>query len=712
MKYIKILATCTTAFGLYACGSDSGTSPNDTLQQDSTGVIEEVNDVVEEINSTKYICVDGSEVTDAELCPKVIDKVTGEEVAGVADSVVTKLYVCSDGSQVEDASACPTIYICNDGSKVDDASKCKPKPSEDSSEILSSSSEQEQIPSSSSLVTIPSTDKDTDDEDGVSDEVDATNPGIAFAAPSAATVTNDNGCITVNATSVEITCAGKYNLSGSASEQQVIVNTPSTETENVHLYLNGLTLTSSDAPILVKNAPKTIFHIVKGTTSSLTDGTTRKAFTKADGSLDTANAVIYAKDDINFKGSGTLNVIGKCNYTVGTDKKGNGIHSSNDIKIKNGTINVSATVNAIKGKGSVQVTGGTLNLTAASGDGIKSDEGEDEGSIIAGKGMVKIRGGEVTITKAGDDGIQAYNAILVDDSVSVPTIKITSTGKGMVSTNSMFVNGGNINITASDDGIHSNMNVYMNAGNVTISSGDDGIHADSTLRLSGSTINITKATEGMEAYYIRAEGGITATYGTDDGWNAAGGTDGSGNDNNSGWGNFGGGFGGGMQSSSKGYIIIDGGYHYISASGNDIDVLDANGTATQNGGVVILEIPSSSGGSMGGMGGMGGRPGSSSGSGNGCSTNMAGGLIDTDNGFTIKGGVLLAFGNQTEEYPNCSAVSYTSSNYYGSSNAAFKPQGSGSMIVYGGSVTSVAQVSSTAGMTEVKFPNGLSYMYK
>ena len=212
----------------------------------------------------------------------------------------------------------------------------------------------------------------------------------------------------------------------------------------------------------------------------------------------------------------------------------------------------------------------------------------------------------------------------------------------------------------------------------------------------------------MEAFYIFAEGGITATYGTDDGWNAAGGSaDGSTSTGSSqgGW-SMGGGMGGGMQSSSKGYIVITGGYHYISASGNDIDVLDANGTAKQSGGVVILEIPNSNSGGMGG----GSRPGQSSSNGS-CGTNMAGGLIDTDQGFTITGGVLLGFGSQTEEYPNCTATSYTANTAYGNANAAFAPKGSGSMILYGGSVTSVSQVS-TAGMNTVEFPNGLKYYYK
>jgi hypothetical protein len=312
--------------------------------------------------------------------------------------------------------------------------------------------------------------------------------------------------------------------------------------------------------------------------------------------------------------------------------------------------------------------------------------------------------GEGTLTVKGNynNGIHTSNDLRFRGET---TVNVTAKNHGLKGKELVDVEKGNITITTtSGDGIHGDLNVVLTGGNIKVNAGDDGIHADSALYLSGSTVNVEKAGEGMEAFYIFAAGGVTATYGTDDGWNAAGGSvDGSTSTGSSqgGWS-----MGGGMQSSSKGYIVITGGYHYISASGNDIDVLDANGTAKQSGGVVILEIPNSSSGGMGGSsrGGMGGSSG-------GCATNGAGGLIDTDNGFTITGGVLLAFGNQTEEYPNCSATSYTAGTAYGSANAAFAPKGSGSMILYGGSVTSVAQVS-TSGMQTLEFPNGLKYYYK
>lgn len=501
-------------------------------------------------------------------------------------------------------------------------------------------------------------------------------PVITYAA-SGASVANNNNCVEVNGGEVVITCAGDYDFSGSytGNDAQIRVYSPKSDS-GVYLNLRGLTLTNNaDAVIYVQMASKVFVVAKAGTENTLSDASTRtKAFTyvNANGEtkVDTTGACIYAKDDLTIKGEGSLTVKGNYN---------NGIHTSNDLRFRGETtVNVTAKNHGMKGKGLVDIEKGTITVKATSGDGIKSDEYAVNGNdtvIVEGKGIVSITGGTIDIT-AGDDGIQAFNNIIFD--------------------------AGTVKVNASNDGIHSEQNVQMNGGIISVTAGDDGIHADSALHLAGSTVNVEKAVEGMEAFYIFAEGGITATYGTDDGWNAAGGSADPGTSSGSQWGGFG---GGGMQSSSKGYIVITGGYHYISASGNDIDVLDANGTAKQSGGVVIVEIPASSGG----MGG-GSRPGQSGSSGS-CSTNMAGGLIDTDNGFTITGGVFLGFGSQTEEYPNCTATSYTAGTAYGSASAAFAPKGTGSMILYGGSVTSVAQVN-TSGMQTVEFPNGLKYYYK
>ena len=518
-------------------------------------------------------------------------------------------------------------------------------------------------------------------------------------AGTSATVENNNGCVDIADKVATITCPGAYYVTGESTDFQVVVNTPGAENEgNTGIYLYNATLKSSDAPILVKNADKTVLHLVKGTTNIVEDGNGKHVFTKVNGAQDTAKAAIYARDDLNIKGAGSLTVKGKFK---------NGIQCSNDLKIKNGNITVEAEENAIKGKGSLQISGGTLNVTAKNGDGLESDECEEVNNecknIVEGKGIIEISGGNITIN-AGDDGIDAANFIRISDSTETSTVKVTSTGKGLVAQKYIYVDGGKLDVKSEgDDALHTHWQIYMNGGDVTVNAKDDGIHADSALYLKGSTINVVTANEGIESYKIFAEGGITSTFATNDGWNGAGGP----KDNVGQYAAF---------SESGGHIVVSGGYHYISAKGNMVDVFDANGSGKMTGGVLILEITGESYESMGGFGGGfgGGFPGGQGGMGGGnggCTSNMAGGLIDTDAGFEITGGVLLAFGNYSTDLPKCATVTYNNTSYYGSDKAAFKPTYQGNAIIYGGEVTSVAQVQ-TNGMTEVKFPNGVSYMYR
>ena len=514
-----------------------------------------------------------------------------------------------------------------------------------------------------------------------------------------ATVENNNGCVEVADKSATITCPGAYYVTGESSDFQVVVNTPAAENEgNTGIYLHNATLKSSNSPILVKNADKAVIHLVKGTTNVLEDGNGSHAFTNVGGKPDTSKAVIYAKDDMNIKGAGKLTVKG--NFK-------NGIQSTNDLKIKNGDITVTAPENGIKGKGSLHISGGTLNVTAQKGDGLESDEcvENNDGSFkdtVATKGIVKITGGNITI-KAGDDGIDAANYILVNDSTEESKIKVTATDKGLAAEKFIYVDGGDFNINADDDALHSHWRVLMNGGNVEISAKKKGIHADSAIYLKGSTINVATSYEAIEAYQIFAEGGVTSVFATNDGWNAAGGPK---NPNSS----------MAMFSESSGNIVISGGYHYISIKGNMVDGLDANGTGKMTGGVVIVEITGESyeSSGMGGMGGfnMGGFGFGGQQGGSDCGAyNFAGGLVDTDDGFTITGGVLLAFGNYTMDVPGCAQMTYNNSSYYGSDKAAFKPTHQGNYVIYGGDVKSVSQVQ-TSGMQEFKFPNGVSYMYK
>ena len=530
-------------------------------------------------------------------------------------------------------------------------------------------------------------------------------PVITYAA-SGATATNAGNCVSVTGGTVTIKCGGEYDFSGSysGSDAQILVNTAKTDS-SVYLNMKGLTLTNTaDAPIYIQKASKAFVVAKNGTTNTFTDGSSRtKNYTytndSSEAKTDTTGACIYAKDDLTIKGEGTLIV--KANYN-------NGIHTSNDLKVKNGLITVNAKNNGLKGKGSVEISGGTINITTTEGDGIKSDT-EDATDLANGKGSIEITGGTITVTSAFD-GITAANAVVVANGESTaPSIKVTAGGgqnclslntsttggrggmggfggmggsscsttesmKGIKGDSSITISGGVIDINSRDDGLHSSGTITLSGGTMTIATDDDGVHAEKALYVKdNANVSVTIAYEGMESPDMNFEGGITSVITTDDGWNAAGGTSttSTGNTGRGGWGGAGGGMGG-----STGNLKVSGGYHYVYVGTGDTDGIDSNGGISITGGVIIVECRMN-----GGMGGM----------------------VDSDGTTSITGGKLLGFGTNNSEEGTQYSVSFTTDNYYGTVDIAFKPSFSGSKMV--SSVGKPGVVSSVSGMTKTCFGN-------
>ena len=534
-------------------------------------------------------------------------------------------------------------------------------------------------------------------------------PVIAYAA-SGATVTNAGNCVTVTGGTVTIKCGGEYDFSGSysGSDAQILVNTAKTDS-SVYLNMKGLTLTNTaDAPIYIQKASKAFVVAKNGTTNTFTDASSRAktySYTNDAGEAktDTTGACIYSKDDLTIKGEGTLIV--KANYN-------NGIHTSNDLKVKNGLITVNAKNNGLKGKGSVEISGGTINITTTEGDGIKSDT-EDATDLASGKGSIEITGGTITVTSAFD-GITAANAVVVANGesekttikiitggghscLSDPTTASSSTGrggfggggfpggmggsscsttesmKGIKGDSSIAISGGIIDINSRDDGLHSGGTITLSGGTMTIATDDDGVHAEKALYVKdNANVSVTIAYEGMESPDMNFEGGITSVITTDDGWNAAGGTSTTtgGNTGRGGPGGFGGG-------GSTGNLKVSGGYHYVYVGTGDTDGIDSNGGISITGGVIIVECRMN-----GGMGGM----------------------VDSDGTTTISGNAkLLGFGTNNSEEGTQYSVSFNTNSYYGTSDIAFKPSFSGSKMV--SSVGQPGVVNSVSGMTKTCFGN-------
>ncbi len=373
----------------------------------------------------------------------------------------------------------------------------------------------------------------------------------------------------VNGSSVTITAAGTYTLSGTLNNGQIIVETD--DEDPVVLILNGINITNTtSAPIYVSNADKVVITLAEGTENVVTDGDSYlfAGAAATDAASAEPNATIFSKADLTINGSGSLTV--NANYN-------NGIVSKDDLKIVSGAITVTAVNDGIKGRDSIAVKDGTITINAG-GDGLQANNDED-----AEQGYIVIEGGTITIN-AELDGIQAETSL----QISGGEINITTNSeKGLKATVDVTVTGGTIAINSADDALHSNGTMTISGGTFTLASSDDGMHADGTLTINDGTIVVQSSYEGLEATDVIVNGGTIDIVSSDDGLNGAGGSDTTTSESTNGFGmdNF---------SSSQGSITINGGTVTIAAAGSgNGDGLDANGPLTITGGDTVIKTPSS-----------------------------------------------------------------------------------------------------------------------
>ena len=469
------------------------------------------------------------------------------------------------------------------------------------------------------------------------------------------TVTAVGDGATVEGSTVTVTKAGVYLISGRANDGQIIVDT--TDEEKIILLFNGASLSCSAGPaILVRSAPqKVVISTVADSVNILSDGEDYVIPDEQQVEGDIyPNACIYSCEDLELTGEGELHVKGNA------DK---GINTKDDLKIKGGTVTVTSVGVGIRANDSLEISGGTVTVSTG-GDGIKTANTETDG-----KGYLTITGGSLYITAKGD-GLSAAtnltvsggNLVLTTTDTNGEILKesagnsTTSSGggfgrpggmggmmegnsnkssisaKGLKAKGTLTVSGGRITVVACDDGIHSNTDVYITSGTIHIRAADDGIHVEKELTIAGGALTIAQSYEGLEALHITVMGGTNRITASDDGANATSGEGGGfgGGMGGGPGGGFGGGFGGGRpggggntssgnntSSSDSPLLKFTGGYTVINAGG---DGIDSNGNIDITGGVVIVYGP----------------------------TDNGNGPIDSGDGgygVTISGGLLLAVGS-------------------------------------------------------------------
>ncbi|MGN0978227.1 MAG: carbohydrate-binding domain-containing protein [Faecousia sp.] len=439
----------------------------------------------------------------------------------------------------------------------------------------------------------------------------------------------DSDAVQITGSTVTILDEGTYILSGTLEDGRIIVDAE--KSDKTQLVLNGVTIHSqTSAPIYVLQSDKVFLTLADGTENTLSNG---GSFTAIDDN--NIDAVIFSKEDLTLNGSGSLTI---------NSPAGHGIVSKDSLTITSGTYTINAASHALSGKDDISIANASFTLTSGK-DGIHAENNDDpalgtvyiqsgdfhitaQGDGISASADMQIEGGSFDLitgggsenaaqqtsaswgafsgggkrggngmgnTKAfGDSGSNNRSDAKQTGSTGVPMAggnmpevadgsEDSTSLKGIKAGGDLTINGGTFSIDSADDAVHSNANLTVSGGIFDIASGDDGFHADDTLTVYAGSIQIRQSYEGLEALHLNIYGGDITVNASDDGLNAAGGTDASGMG-----GRGGDKFGGRGGSTVGGSISISGGTVYVQAYG---DGVDANGSVDISGGMITVCCP-------------------------------------------------------------------------------------------------------------------------
>lgn len=247
--------------------------------------------------------------------------------------------------------------------------------------------------------------------------------------------------VTIDGSTITITEAGSYTLTGTLSDGQICVDTD--KESKVRLILSSVHISNTgSAAVYVRSADKVILSLADGSSNTLE---TIGSFVQTD--ENNVDGAVFSKEDLTIKGSGSLTV---------NASGGHGIVSKDDLKITGGTVTVNAGKKALSANDSVIVENGILTLNAGT-------EGMEASNVV-------ISGGEISI-QAADDGI---NATWLSDQTR-PAIEIS---------------GGSLTVvmgTGDTDGIDSNGDLSITGGSIDIS-GNSAFDVDGTITFTGGSV--------------------------------------------------------------------------------------------------------------------------------------------------------------------------------------------------------------------------------
>ena len=407
--------------------------------------------------------------------------------------ILNLLTGCSmSGSQ--GASASQNASESQDASKSQDASESQDASASAKTDAASDAKDSASDASASGAA-VSGTSADSA-ENGIS--IRFSNDGITAAG--------DSG-LSIDGTSLTITAAGTYLLSGSCEDGSVKVQKGTT---GVALVLDGLTLSSqTTAPLICAKSTEVTIEAAAGTVNTLSDteanndgsndsntennnaeGNDPETESGNDASSNSTaeNAVIKCKDGSQVVLCGTGELILQANGKNGI-KSGASTETEGDasLTIRELTLTIDAPVNdAVNAESILNVESGTLEISAGD-DALHSD-------------------GELNIGADGTDG---------------PSISITSCYEGLEGT-VVNIFSGDIDLQSTDDCINAadsdqpngDFQINITGGSITAStSNGDGFDSNGDLIISGGSVAVWTA-NAADNEPLDADGTVTISGGT------------------------------------------------------------------------------------------------------------------------------------------------------------------------------------------------------
>lgn len=213
--------------------------------------------------------------------------------------------------------------------------------------------------------------------------------------------------------------------------------------------------------------------------------------------------------------------------------------------------------------------GGTYILTGSTTAGVTVETDANVRIILAGAEISSSDTAAINV-------ISADNVELELQDGTTNTVKDTSNHtdtniEGAIHVEADLTITGNGSLTVEgnfQDGIVSTDDLVIDAGNITVTAVDDGIKAETALTIDGGTITVSESAEALDGTNITINGGTLDVYGSDDAINAA------------------------STTSSDIFIKVTGGDLKVAVGSGDTDAFDANGDIYISGGTIDVTAQS------------------------------------------------------------------------------------------------------------------------